>query len=172
MKKYGSVRLGKAFFLMTILFATTFTACQEKEEDRVKPKTITDVLLENDQFSILREIVQYAGMSDALRTTEMTIFAPNNGAFGKAGIFSAAPITGLPKDSVILFLSNHIVGSQVLKYSNLTAGTLKPLKGATLRVSKIDSTVSINASDIIIRDVNADNGAIQVIDSVLVNFRK
>jgi len=39
-----------------------------------------------------------------------------------------------------------------------------------LTITKIDSSVAINKSDIVIKDVKADNGIIHVIDSVAVKF--
>ncbi|QRR02272.1 fasciclin domain-containing protein [Dyadobacter sandarakinus] len=171
MKKYGAVRLGGAFFLVMALFSMTMVSCQEKDEDRVKPKTITDVILENEQFSILRDVVLYTGMKDALRTTELTFFAPSNAAFLRANILGSSAITALPKDSAMLFLKSHLVGANALEFKQLAAGKLKSLAGREIFITKIDSTVSVNAAKIIIHDVNADNGVIHVIDNVVVPLR-
>jgi uncharacterized surface protein with fasciclin (FAS1) repeats len=81
------------FFLGVVVFSTAVFSCKESKEDLLKPKTITDVIIENEQFSILEEIVRYADMRDALRTDEITLFAPDNNAFGKANIFSSSNYT-------------------------------------------------------------------------------
>jgi len=171
MKKNRFIGLAGTFFLLVSLVSGIIVSCKEKDEDIVKPKTITDIILENSQFSILRDIVSYAGMTDALRTDELTFFAPSNDAFGKANIFSATVITSLPEDSARLFINSHIIGKKKLDFLKLTAGREKSLSGDTLTITKIDSSVAINKSDIVIKDVMADNGIIHVIDSVAFKFR-
>jgi len=170
MKKNHCIERYLTFFLIAILFSGALFSCKEGDDDRIKPKTITDVILENDQFSILRDIMLYTGMSDALRTDELTVFAPNNNSFGKAGIFSSSAITSMREDSARLFLQNHILPKQRLGYSQLTPGTQVSINKNTLIITRIDSTLSVNKSDIIIRNVNAANGVIHVIDSVLIRY--
>ena len=170
MKKNRFIGLAGTFFLLITLVSGIIVSCKEKDEDIVKPKTITDIILENDQFSILREIVFYTKMTDALRTDELTFFAPSNDAFGKANIFSASVITSMPVDSARLFINSHIIGKKKLDFEKLTAGRQESLSGDTLTITKIDSSVAINKSDIVIKDVKADNGIIHVIDSVAVKF--
>lgn len=171
MKKNHCIERYLTFFLIAVLFSGAVFSCKEGDDDRIKPKTITDVILENEQFSILRDIMLYAGMSDALRTDELTVFAPNNNSFGKAGIFNSEAITRFTEDSVRIFLRNHIIPKKRLSYSQLTPGSQASLNNNnTLLITRIDSTFSVNQSDIIIRNVNAANGVIHVIDSVVVRF--
>jgi uncharacterized surface protein with fasciclin (FAS1) repeats len=154
------------FFLGVVVFSTAVFSCKESREDLLKPKTITDVIIENDQFSILREIVTYAKMGDALRTDNLTLFAPDNNAFGKANIFSSSKYTN--EDSAKIFLKNHIIEKEIIDYDNLKAGVKKSLNKKDLIITKIDSVVAINKSDIVKRNVNAANGIIHVIDSLVV----
>ncbi|MEO6284861.1 MAG: fasciclin domain-containing protein [Dyadobacter sp.] len=154
------------FFLGVVVFSTAVFSCKESADDLLKPKTITDVIIENEQFSILREIVSYAKMNDALRTEELTLFAPDNNAFGKANIFSSSKYTN--KDTAQAFIENHIIVKKVIKYVDFKASVEKSKNKKDLSITKIDSIVAINKSDIVIRDVHADNGIIQVIDSLVV----
>jgi uncharacterized surface protein with fasciclin (FAS1) repeats len=170
MKKNRFIGLTGIFFLLISLGSGIIVSCKEKDEDIVKPKTITDIILENNQFSILREIMFYAEMTDALRTDELTFFAPSNDAFGKANIFSATVITSLPADSARHFIKSHIIGKKKLMFSELAAGQEKALSGHTLTITKTDSNIAVNKSDIVIKDLNADNGVIHVIDSLAVEF--
>ncbi|GGC07966.1 fasciclin domain-containing protein [Dyadobacter sediminis] len=170
MKKNHCIERYLTFFLIAVLFSGALFSCTEDDDDRIKPKTLTDVILENEQFSILRDVMLYAEMSDALRTDELTVFAPNNNSFGKAGIFSSDAVTRLPKDSVRSFLRSHIIPKQRLSFSQLTPGSQVSLNRNTLSITRMDSTLSVNKSDIIIRNVNAANGIIHVIDSVVVRY--
>jgi uncharacterized surface protein with fasciclin (FAS1) repeats len=155
------------FFLSVVLLSAAVFSCKEDSEDRIKPKTITDVINANDQFSILREIVLYSEMSDALRGDNLTFFAPDNNAFGKANIFSSSVIT-TTKASAKLFVQNHIIPKKVITYANLKVGIEKSINNKDLSITKTDSIVAINKSDIVIKDVNAANGIIHVIDSLVV----
>jgi uncharacterized surface protein with fasciclin (FAS1) repeats len=155
------------FFLGVVVFSTAVFSCKENADDLLKPKTITDVLIENDQFSIFREIVEYAGMSDALRTDELTLFAPDNQAFAKADVSSASKYM-TDTASAKSFIRNHIIGKEIIDYDHLKAGIKKSLNNKDLSITKIDSAVAINKSDIVKRNVSADNGIIHVIDSLIV----
>ncbi|KQS33076.1 fasciclin domain-containing protein [Dyadobacter sp. Leaf189] len=166
MKKNRFVGRWATFFLIAISISATVLSCKEDSKDLVKPKTITDVILENEQFSILRDLMIHAGMSDALRTENLTVFAPDNNAFGKANI-SASLITQLPKDSAKLFLQNHILKNKT-KLSDLKVGEQLTLNRVKVNIARVDSIVSINKADVVIPNVNADNGVIHVIDSVVV----
>jgi uncharacterized surface protein with fasciclin (FAS1) repeats len=170
MKKNRFVGRCATFFLAAGLFSTIVFSCKEDAEDKVKPKTITDIILQNDEFSILREIMDTADMRDAFRTENYTLFAPDNEAFGKANIFSAQVITGKGKKSAEAFLQSHIIKTSVF-YDDFKAGDLEAVSKSKLTVEKKDSVVSINKSEIVKRNVNADNGIMQVIDSVLVNVK-
>lgn len=169
MKKNRFTGKAKAFFFILGTVSLTALSCSEKDSDLVKPKTITDVLRENPEFSIFREIVLATGMSDALRTSDMTLFIPDNAAFGRANISSASQITS-KADSAKIFVNYHIVKG-ISKRSELTAGTRKTISDNTVRITRIDSTVIVNGSEIVIPDINIDNGIMHVIDSVLVRVR-
>ncbi|WP_215237050.1 fasciclin domain-containing protein [Dyadobacter helix] len=166
MKKNSFVWRYGAFFLSTLIALSLFSSCSDKDADLVKPKTITDVILQNNDFTIFREIVASSKMSDALRTENLTLFAPNDAAFRRSGITSASVITSLPGDSAQSFILYHLHKGRV-EYSALKAGNLEALNGQNLVLSKRDSTIVVNKADIILKDVNADNGIIHVIDRVL-----
>lgn len=168
MKKNRFVGRCATFFLAAGLFSTIVFSCKEDAEDKVKPKTITDIILQNDEFSILKEIMLNVQMSDSFRTENLTVLAPDNDAFAKAKISGSAAIIAKGEPFVRLFLKHHIIGKEVISYDKFSAGTKKSLNGDTLKIEKKDSIVTINGSEIKIRNVNADNGIIQVIDSLLI----
>jgi len=168
MKKNHFIGRHRAFFLVTVLFSGIAFSCQEDDKDLVKPKTVTDVILENSQFSILREIIAGTEMGDALRTNELTLFAPNDAAFNRSGI-TASSITSLPRQSGISFVNNHIL-NKPYRTEELKSGNLAALNGKNLTIAKStgsDSTIRVNRAVIVQKNINADNGVIHIVDRVL-----
>lgn len=167
MKKYHFTGRGKALFLFSVLFTAGLASCEENSKDLVKPKTVTDILAENDQFSILNEIVNGADAADAFRTENFTFFAPNNNAFQTANL-TASQVLSWKKDSVMSFLKYHILQER------LTTTELRTRKYGMLNKQEIDlvkdadSTIVINKNATIVqKNVNTDNGILQVINGVL-----
>ncbi|MCF0057504.1 fasciclin domain-containing protein [Dyadobacter sp. CY356] len=173
MKKNNFISRYAAFFLIVTLFGGIVTSCTEKDSDIVKPKTITDVILQNSEFSTLREIILANDLGDALRTENITLFAPNNAAFLNSKITSAQ-INAMPKDSIRAFVYRHILKQ------NLTFESLKVqkyptiLKGDSIVVTQAsaDAPLQLNKlAYVITKNVNADNGSIQVVDHSLKNIK-
>ena len=159
------------FFLAAGLFSTILISCKEDKADMVGQRTVTDIIRENPEFSILKEIVNYAGVSDAFRTQDATFFLPSDAAFNKANIASASLITRMPKDSVQNFLNSHVLKGQV-SYADLKPGKYDAVyKKFKLEVSKKDTSFTINGSEIAKRNVNASNAIIQVLDSLYVKVK-
>lgn len=168
MKKNRFVGRYLAFFLFVVLPSGLILSCKESDDDLVKRKTITEVIADNDQFSILEDVIAHAQMRDALRTGELTFFAPDNAAFGRANIFSSSVFTALPADSAKKFLQNHIIGKDRIAYSSFVAGKKKALTGKEITFTKTDSVVVVNQNNIVTPDISAANGVIHVIDSLIV----
>jgi uncharacterized surface protein with fasciclin (FAS1) repeats len=151
------------FFLAAGLFSTILISCKENGDDVVKRKAMTDVINENPEFSMLKDIMTKAEMSDAFRSQNQTFLAPSNAAFAKANISSTSTIQD-PK----AFLNSHIITS-VKKYSEFDAGKLETANSKLkLDVAKKDSVVTFNGAKISRKDVETANGYIQVLDSVYV----
>jgi uncharacterized surface protein with fasciclin (FAS1) repeats len=170
MKKNKLLGRQSSYFLIALLFSLTLNACKENDKDIVKPKTITDIIRENNDFTILREIITVTGMSDALRTTNLTLFAPNDAAFRSSNITNASVITSMPLDSATAFVLHHILETRV-EYKDLQRGKLKMKDGKTVNVTKMgpDSTVVLGQSFLTIKNLSAaDNGIIHVIDRPLI----
>ena len=169
MKKNSFIGSYVTLFLLSALTGSSIFSCKEKNKDVIKPKTITDIILENNDFTILREIIKGTGMTDALRSQEFTLFAPNDAAFRSSNITNASVITSLPKDSALSFVKYHILAKRT-EYKDLQKGPLKMLNGKTVLVSKTgssDSITVIGRAYVILKNLNADNGVIHVIDRTL-----
>lgn len=152
------------FFLAAGLFSPILISCKENDDDVVKRKAMTDVINENPEFSILKDIMDKAKQADAFRSQNYTLLVPSNAAFNKANIFSSNAIA--EKDA-LEFLNSHTIKS-IKKYSDFQAGTLETAGKLKLNVTKKDSVLSFNGAKISRKDVETANGYIQVIDSVYV----
>ena len=157
---------------MAMVVAGFMGACTDKDVDETPaPQTITDVVLANNDFSILRAAVQHAGLADALRGGTLTVFAPNDAAFKASGFADAAAITALPAATVKSVLQYHVLGSTVTA-SQIAVGTnsaVPTLGGMNVYVSKpaASSGVSVNNARVTTADVQAANGVIHIIDRVM-----
>ncbi|MCF0075217.1 fasciclin domain-containing protein [Dyadobacter sp. CY261] len=153
-------------------FALSLFSCSESEKDIVKSKSIIEIISSNPEFTTLKSIIQYAGMSDTLAIGTFTMFAPSNSALEKIKISDASTILRMPKDSVKWFVKYHLLGKQ-LNYSGFEKGQLTNINKQTIAVTKDaeNSDILINLNRVVTKDVSASNGLIQVIDSVLIKIK-
>ena len=132
-------------------------------------KDIVDTAVGNSDFSILVSALQKAGLVDTLKGTgPFTVFAPTNAAFEK--LLNDLDITAaelLAQPDLAKVLTYHVVPGKVLS-TDLTNG----LEAATVNGEKVKfdltSGAMVNKSKITTADLQATNGVIHVIDTVLV----
>lgn len=155
--------------LAVIGFLVLSVGCEKKEEAVATPQTIIDRILEDDQFSLLRASVVYAGVGDALKAGNLTLFAPNDAAFQAAGISSVGAILSLPRDQVRSLVLYHLL------YGSASAATIpsglnsvRMANQGTAFVNKIgDGSVYVNNARVTQTDVAVANGYIHVLDRLL-----
>ena len=132
------------------------------------PPTVIDQALNNDSFSILVQAVVKANLVDALNGNgPFTIFAPTDAAF--EALFSTLGISGiadLTAEQLTPILTYHVVSGNVLS-TQLSEGTVPTLNGEALSVSLSPAPEINGTANIVATDVQASNGVIHVIDSVL-----
>ncbi len=169
MKKNHFTDRFKSFILFGALFTGGLLSCQESDKDVVKPKTVTDILAENDRFSTIHEIIVGAKAQDAFRTTDgFTFFAPNNDAFQLAGL-TASQVLAFPKDSALKFVLYHVYAHQKVA-NDLKGGKIVMMNKDTVNISRGTDTTIITLNKnakIVEKNIHADNGLIQVIDKLL-----
>lgn len=138
--------------------------------------TIVDVAVANGSFKTLVSAVTAAGLADTLKGAgPFTVFAPTDDAFKKlpAGtVDSLLQPANKDKPANILkyhVLSGKVPASEVLKLGGKTVTTLL---SQNVTVNVTGSTVTLTdavggVSKVIVTDVQASNGVIHVIDTVL-----
>ena len=133
------------------------------------PNTIVDVVIGNADFSLLKAAVVKAGLVDALKGPNLTVFAPTNAAFISAGFKDEAAINAADPVALAAILKYHVLAAKVPAADVKTADNteLTMLSGGKAYITKDANGVSINAAKVTKADVAADNGVIHVIDAVL-----
>ncbi|UCG24492.1 MAG: fasciclin domain-containing protein [Chloroflexota bacterium] len=131
--------------------------------------TIVDIAVNNGSFDTLVAAVVYAGLADALSGGEWTVFAPTDDAFAKLGL-NANNITGaFSKAELADILLYHALSGEVNSDKALTLlGDVTMANGQLAGLKAFDGSLFVNDdSKVIIPDVNADNGVIHVVDTVI-----
>ncbi|MCM8558009.1 fasciclin domain-containing protein [Sphingomicrobium sediminis] len=175
--------------------ALALAACGGAEEETVEPGedtamtaeapaatgTIVDVAGGNPDFSTLVSAVTAAELGDTLAGEgPYTVFAPTNDAFGK---IDEATLNNLlmPEQQEALqgILTYHVVSGEYaaadvisLIEDNGGTATVETVGGGTLTASVVDGNVVLTdatggTSTVTATDVDASNGVIHVIDTVL-----
>lgn len=103
----------------------------------------------------------------------LTVFAPTNDAFVKAGFPTIESIKAADPNVLASILTYHVIGARVFS-SNLVNNSMPATlngKTVTIKVSEAKATVkglsNNSPSNIVITDLLATNGVVHVIDQVL-----
>jgi transforming growth factor-beta-induced protein len=117
-------------------------------------------------FGILMAALEKTNLTSTVAKNRLTVFAPSDDAF--KSLFAALGINGiddLTADQLKPILLYHVLDKPVFSYQ-LKAGFAPTLNGAAVEV-KLSNGVMINDANVIRADMKALNGALHVIDKVL-----
>ena len=135
-----------------------------------QPGTIVDIAVANGNFTTLVAAAQAAGLADDLAGPgPFTVFAPTDRAFqallNRLGISAGT----LLADKALLteVLLYHVVAGELTADEVLVLNELEMLNGDLATISVRSGAAYINNSRIVITDIQASNGVIHVIDTVL-----
>jgi uncharacterized surface protein with fasciclin (FAS1) repeats len=131
------------------------------------PKTIVDIAVEDGRFTTLVAALQAAGLAETLAGEgPFTVFAPTDDAFAALpeGTVEAL-LADIPQLTSILLY--HVVSGKVMASDVANLESAETLQGQPVAISVDGGEVGINDAKVLITDIQADNGVIHVIDSVL-----
>jgi uncharacterized surface protein with fasciclin (FAS1) repeats len=143
------------------LTVVSFSSC-DKDDDPVVTNTITDVVVANSSYSVLKEAVVKAGLDGTLRGAgPFTVFAPDNAAFSAAGITSST-VASLSSTQLSDLLLYHTIGSKILAAGVPAGPNAKVVTagGDSIFVTNKAAGVFINGIQVLQADISADNGVI------------
>jgi transforming growth factor-beta-induced protein len=134
-------------------------------------KTIVDIAVEDGRFTTLVAAAQAAGLVEALSGEgPFTVFAPTDDAFAAAFAALGIEPAALLADTATLtdILLYHVAAGKAMAADVVGLERVTTLNGLDIRIAVTDAGVFLNDSvQVIITDIEASNGVIHVIDSVL-----
>lgn len=128
-------------------------------------KDIVDTAVDAGNFKTLVTALKAAGLVDTLKSKgPFTVFAPTDAAFAKV---PKADLDALLKDKAKLtsVLTYHVVPGKVLS-KDIKPGKVKTVQGQELTITTTGG-VMVDDAKVTTADIQADNGVIHVIDTVL-----
>ena len=133
-----------------------------------KQLDIIDTALSSGNFSTLAAALGAAGLIGALKSEgPFTVFAPTDEAFAKIPPQALSELLQPEnKAKLTAILTYHVVPGKVSAHEVANLDSAMTLQGQTLKINKQDG-VKINDAKVIAPDVEATNGVIHVIDTVL-----
>jgi uncharacterized surface protein with fasciclin (FAS1) repeats len=138
-----------------------------KRNERVEEKNIVQTAMDAGSFKTLLTAAQSAGLVETLSGRgPFTVFAPTDEAFAK---LPKGTVESLLKDKAKLtaILTYHVVPGKMKAEDVVKQKSLKTVQGKELRVD-LSQGVMVGTAKVVKTDINASNGVIHVIDSVLI----
>ena len=132
--------------------------------------TVVDIIVNSEVHTVLEDAVVAAGLVEALSGEgPFTVFAPTDDAFTAllaALGFTAEELLAYPGLTDVLLY--HVVGAQALSTDLSDGQEITTLLDEDVQVTITADGVFINQAQVIVADLEADNGVVHVIDAVLV----
>jgi len=150
-----------AIALAFVLIGGSAAASSSPAED------IVEVAVAAGSFNTLVAAVQAAGLVDTLKSDgPFTVFAPTNEAFAK---LPAGTVEALlqDKEKLTAILLYHVVPGRVAAADVVKLSSAKTVNGQSVKIMVKDGKVWIDNAEVITADVEASNGIIHVIDTVI-----
>lgn len=132
-------------------------------------KDIVDTAAGAGQFETLVAAVQAADLVDTLKGEgPFTVFAPTDDAFAALPEGTVASLLEPEnKDQLQSILTYHVVAGKIMAEDAMAADSATTVQGQDITITTMDGSVMIDDATVIQADIEASNGVIHVIDSVL-----
>ena len=151
-------------FIVSVL-AVTFLAGAASTVS-AQPKDIVDTAVAAGSFKTLATALQAAGLIETLKGTgPFTVFAPTDEAFAK---IPKADLDALLKDKAKLtaVLTYHVAAGKVMAADVVKLKDAKTVQGGLVTIDT-SAGVKVDGAKVIKADIEATNGVIHVIDTVI-----
>ena len=162
------MHLMKTLKALVLLVPFALAACASQQEAETR-SDIVDTALAAGQFQTLVAAVQAADLVPTLKSDgPFTVFAPTDEAFAK---LPAGTVDSLlqpeNKDQLVAVLTYHVVPGKLMSGDIAgRRGRVKTVQGGELAFDAT-SGVTVDNAKVVAADIEASNGVIHVIDSVV-----
>ena len=161
LKNRSSLKKSVILLIIALLGIIPFTVSANED-------SIVDIAVADGRFTTLVTAVQAAGLAEMLdQNGPFTVFAPTDDAFGK---LPSGTVEGLLGDTTALrqILLYHLVQGDVSAEQVVTLNQATTALGKDISFAVRDGSVYLNDNvRVVITDIQAKNGVIHVIDTVL-----
>ncbi|MGD0170865.1 MAG: fasciclin domain-containing protein [Halobacteriota archaeon] len=168
-KKLFSAMVATAVILSIVGGSSVAFAQTQTTNAAAKPtQTIAQITENNTNLTTLVSLLKKTNLTDVLSGPgNYTLFAPDNAAFAKV---NASTLANLQNNSTALttLLLYHVIPAKLLANNFTGSGTLTTVNGLSLPYSVSGTTIMVGNATVTKADINATNGVIHIIDSVLV----
>lgn len=149
-----------------LAFAATTTAYADNQGVQ---GDIVDTAVAAGQFNTLAAALEAADLVSTLKGEgPFTVFAPTDEAFAK---LPAGTVESLLKpenrEQLVGILTYHVVAGEVSSSEVVKISEATTVNGADIAIAVADGKVRINDATVIAADVDASNGIIHVVDTVI-----
>ncbi|GAB2619941.1 fasciclin domain-containing protein [Belliella aquatica] len=163
MKKFMSLAL------MIALFATSAFTLNKDANTINANADIVDLAIQTEFLSTLVAAVKAGDLVDVLKGDgPFTVFAPTNDAFAKlpAGTVDTL-LKPENKAQLVAVLTYHVVAGKVYSKDLSDGMAAKTVQGAEVKISLKDGKAMVNNATVTTADIEATNGVVHVIDTVI-----
>jgi uncharacterized surface protein with fasciclin (FAS1) repeats len=148
---------------VTMLMLSASTQAQQNDKD------IVETAMAAGSFKTLAKALQAADLVDTLKGQgPFTVFAPTDDAFAQ---LPPATLNDLlkpeNKNKLQRILTYHVVPGRVTSSDVVKLSTAKAVSGDTIDIKASGGTVMVDGARVVKTDVQASNGLIHVIDTVI-----
>jgi len=135
-------------------------------------KDIVDTAVSAGNFKTLVAAVKAAGLVDTLKGKgPFTVFAPTDAAFEKLEKAKPGTMAMLlkpeNKSKLVAILTYHVVPGKVMAADVVNLKKAKTVEGSDVKIKVKGSDVHVNKAKVVKADIEATNGVIHVIDTVI-----
>ncbi|MDC7234798.1 MAG: fasciclin domain-containing protein [Spirochaetales bacterium] len=157
----------KSLAVLAVLTAFVFISCATTAEEEMMKPSIAEIASGDERFETLVAALDAAGLVETLSGEgAFTVFAPTDDAFAK---LPEGTVEALLEDIPTLtdILLYHVVDGVVMAEDVVNISSATALNEKEFMVKVDMGKVYINEAQVIITDIEASNGVIHVIDSVI-----
>ena len=132
-------------------------------------KDVVGVAVGAGQFNTLAKLIEAAGLFSTLQGAgPFTVFAPTDAAFAKLPKETVDSLLNpANKAKLAAILTYHVVPGRIFSDQAVKAGSAKTVQGQNVTIAVVDGKAKVNDANIVKTDINASNGVIHVIDTVI-----
>ena len=144
-------------------------AKHEKETTQTAKACVVDTAKKAGSFNTLLAALKAADLESALRGEgPFTVFAPTDEAFKKLPEGTVESLLKPEnKDKLKAVLTYHVVPGKVYAKHVVKLSSAKTLNGKEVKITVEGDTVKVDNAKVVKTDIEATNGVIHVIDTVL-----